>query len=501
LKSFAGFIGTLPHPAAIYWGEELILVQNSAWKKVVGSNGADQQGKAQVEQLSDIALTAIRTVMHGSVRRNLAPSHLLNGNPRDGRDYSLLLSPIDSGDGPLFSGAVAQLFYRGDMEATKPEGKPSFYRQQSHESQKGTLDDLPLDEHPFFQRFAAMLPTGLAILNHKAEAIFVNRQFYDLTTHREDDKSFRSWPQTIHPDDYDRVMKLYQDAFISGKQLTCEFRTQGHENHPWRLLLLTPLGDDNLRHASLQDYGGFICAIIDISPNKANELAQEKAAREAKERKEQQERFIDMISHEIRNPLSAVLHCAEDIMETVEAGSDGSGKSTISTAGMIEAAETISLCVSHQKSLVDDILSFSKLDASMLSLSPKSVQPKLQLADSLKMFQPELRKQCMAFEYLVDHSYDDIHVDFVQADLVRISQVLVYVFFFHVETTRSSLFRNLVSNSIKFTSKKDGEKKISVAVGASIERPTSYPPNVVFFDTDDLGYRMDATNTSEWGRH
>jgi hypothetical protein len=61
--------------------------------------------------------------------------------------------------------------------------------------------------------------------------------------------------------------------------------------------------------------------------------------------------------------------------------------------------------------------------------------------------------------------------------------------------------RNLVTNSIKFTAKKSGEKKISVAVGASVERPTSYPPNVVFFDTDDLGYRMDATNTSEWGTY
>jgi PAS domain-containing protein len=432
LKSFANFITTLPHPAAIYWGDELAIIQNAEWKRVAGSDGSNQQGASQREGLSAIAVTALGAVVHGSVRRHLSPSHLLKGNPSDGRDYALLLSPIVPDNGSISSsGAIAQLFPKGDMVATRPKSsrKPqSKDRDQTNEEQKSDslgLDELPLDEHPFFKRFAAMLPTGLAILNHKAEAVFVNKQFYDLTTHREEDKSFRSWPQTIHPDDYDRVMKAYQDAFNSGQQLTCEFRTQGHEDHPWRLLLLTPLGDDNLRHASLRDYGGFICAIIDCTPSKLNELAQEKAAREAKERKEQQERFIDMISHEIRNPLSACLHCAEDIIETVEAGSDGSGKSIIATAGMIEAAETISLCVSHQKSLVDDILSFSKLDASMLSLSPKSVQPKRQLADSMKMFQPELRKQSMAFEYLVDYSYDNIHVDFVQADLVRISQVLV----------------------------------------------------------------------------
>jgi signal transduction histidine kinase len=119
----------------------------------------------------------------------------------------------------------------------------------------------------------------------------------------------------------------------------------------------------------------------------------------------------------------------------------------------------------------------------MLSLTPKSVQPKRQLADSLKLFQPVIRKQNMKFEYKVDYSYDDFHVDWVKADLVRISQVLV----------------NLVTNAIKFMAKTKSEKKISVAVGASVDRPTSYPPNVVFFGTDDLGYRMDGTNTSEWG--
>jgi CheY-like chemotaxis protein len=43
------------------------------------------------------------------------------------------------------------------------------------------------------------------------------------------------------------------------------------------------------------------------------------------------------------------------------------------------------------------------------------------------------------------------------------------------------------------------DKEITVAMGASPDRPTSYPPNVVFFDTEDLGYRMDGTNTAEWG--
>jgi signal transduction histidine kinase len=188
------------------------------------------------------------------------------------------------------------------------------------------------------------------------------------------------------------------------------------------------------------------------------ELAQKKAAQEAISRKEQQERFIDMISHEIRNPLSAVLHCAEDILEIVEPRKGlKSDFDEEHISAIIESAETIKLCVAHQKNIVDDILSFSKLDASMLSLCPRSVQPSRQLADSFKMFQPEFKREHIELDYKIDTSYQEMKVDWVKADLVRISQILV----------------NLVTNAIKFTTRKIGEKKITTYVGASLERPTS----------------------------
>lgn len=265
-----------------------------------------------------------------------------------------------------------------------------------------------------------MLPSGLAILDHNAQAVFVNQHFYDLTTHRSGDKSFTSWPQSIHPDDYDRVMQAYQDAFKSQKQLRTEFRAMG-EKHPWRLLLLTPLGDENLQHVSLREYGGFICSIVDITSEKSAELAERDAANQARERKEQQERFIDMISHEIRNPLSAVLHCAEEITDAVK------DKEIVGVDVNIirEAVETIHLCVTHQKNIVDDVLSFSKLDASLLSLVPKPSQPSRQLANTLKMFQHEFRKEHLGFGTTVDDSYKECQVDWVLADIARVSQVLI----------------------------------------------------------------------------
>lgn len=58
---------------------------------------------------------------------------------------------------------------------------------------------------------------------------------------------------------------------------------------------------------------------------------------------------------------------------------------------------------------------------------------------------------------------------------------------------------NLITNAVKFTSRKKGERKITVSMGASRERPTSYPPNVIYFGQDKETFHIDSTKSSEWG--
>lgn len=123
---------------------------------------------------------------------------------------------------------------------------------------------------------------------------FVNDNFFSLTTNRSH-KSYRAWPETIAPEDVDRVMSEYRDAFSNRQEMRTEFRCvpiegQEPQKEPWRLFLMKPLNDE-------PDVGGFIVAVVDISEMKAAELSQQRAAQEAKDRKEQQERFVDMISY------------------------------------------------------------------------------------------------------------------------------------------------------------------------------------------------------------
>lgn len=58
---------------------------------------------------------------------------------------------------------------------------------------------------------------------------------------------------------------------------------------------------------------------------------------------------------------------------------------------------------------------------------------------------------------------------------------------------------NLITNAVKFTSRKNGERKIEVSMGASVQRPTSYPPNVIYFSQDEDSFHIDSTMSSEWG--
>lgn len=490
LQSLAVTLSNFDYPAAVFWGFELSLLYNKAWED---AGGVREQGRPQRGSLSPDAWHALQKCINGGKPTRI-PSHALLREQQkpEYEDYMVLLSPLFEPNFENAKGVVCQLFYNGGKEArgredgSRKSGAKDASLAAGQTDETSTMDscDLandstPLDEHPFFHRFAEMIPTGLAILDHNARAVFVNQHFYQLTTHWGEDQSFKSWPQSIHPDDYDRVMNAYQDAFRSQTELRAEFRALGSQ-HPWRLLLLTPLGTENLRHVSLVEHGGFICSVVDITSEKSAEDDQRRAAEEATERKRQQERFIDMISHEIRNPLSAMVHCVGDINDVLKKHEE-TGK--IDHVAIAESLDTINLCISHQKNIVDDVLSYSKLDSSMLALTPKPCQPESELRGNLKIFQPEFRKHNIDFNCTTDEAYREVGVDWTLADLSRIGQVLI----------------NLISNAIKFTSRKDETRSITCKISASKERPTSYPPNLVFFNKEREVPRLDSTQRPEWG--
>lgn len=134
-----------------------------------------------------------------------------------------------------------------------------------------------------------------------------------------------SWQSVLHEDD---VPILYTEwaKLIELKQ-SVSFGIRLKKNRT----SLDPLTGDIIQDTAwilatgtpcpAEDDSGTIIigCVTDISRQKYNEDMQKRRTEEAMETKRQQEKFIDMTSHEIRNPLSAILQCADAIVSALSA--------------------------------------------------------------------------------------------------------------------------------------------------------------------------------------
>ena len=223
----------------------------------------------------------------------LACRTFLPSAPEWGPDATVLLSTLLDEKGDR-KGVLAQLLHNLPLAgidglARKKLGRQTKLGGNQQPSANDSEQQVDAKQTQLFQRFAELVPNGLAILDSDAEAVFVNDGFFALTTNKTS-KDFRAWPQSIDPIDYDTVMTAYRKAFSLRQELRVEFRCASEapaDEREWRLFLLRPLSEE--------PEAGFICAVVDITEIKQAQLTQEKAAIEARDRKEQQERFIDMV--------------------------------------------------------------------------------------------------------------------------------------------------------------------------------------------------------------
>ena len=169
-------------------------------------------------------------------------------------------------------------------------------------------------------------------------------------------------------------------------------------------------------------------SVTDILSQKFVEDLQTRRLVEAMELKRQQENFIDTPSHEIRNRLSAILQCADEISTTLVELRTTETLSEMQAAlvdSNIDAAKPVTLCAQHQKRIVDDVLTLSKLDSAMLLVTPVDVEPATVVKRVLKMFEGELQNADIVLEFRIHDSFHSLCIDWVRLDPSRLLQVLI----------------------------------------------------------------------------
>lgn len=336
-----------------------------------------------------------------------------------------------------------------------------------------------------FTRMAEFAPVGMFIADGQGIINYCNDTWWEISRHPRLANTMDVWMQSVRDEDRPGVEQVWQKLVNEKVSVSHEFRFKNsriaHDGQPtdtWVLMSAYPEKDEQGGLKSI-----FGC-ITDISQQKWAENFQKLRREEALELKRQQENFIDITSHEMRNPLSAVLQCADEISESIGRYRSAAHSAYVPKGlnmlldSCVEASNTISLCANHQKRIVDDILTLSKLDSKLLLVTPVDVQPVVVVEKVLKMFEPELRSNDIRGEFRIEQSYLDLGLDWCKLDPSRLRQVLI----------------NLMTNAVKFTVGRE-KRAITISLGATQDVSKS---NLMYFPRH-RNKQSDPTDEPDWG--
>ncbi|EHA53305.1 autoinducer 2 sensor kinase/phosphatase luxQ [Pyricularia oryzae 70-15] len=322
------------------------------------------------------------------------------------------------------------------------------------------------------RRMTEMSPLGMFLIDPDGVLREANERFYEMTgVPRDRTETEFAWLDFVHDNSralaeegWARLVKGATDKNPSSADkfswsTELQIRQRGITTSPVNLqgdaIDFWVLINAHSEFASDGSLRSIMGSITDISHLKWAQGLQQRQLQEAEETRRQQNEFIDITSHEMRNPLSAILQCADDISTALaESSSTQTPPRHEVVESCVDAAQTIALCVQHQKSIVDDILTISKLDSSLLHITPLPARPQAVVRRAVKMFDPELQAKKIKCRVETDPSYSDLAVDWVMVDQNRTRQILI----------------NLITNAIKFTAPAE-ERIITVKVAASRDPP------------------------------
>lgn len=322
-----------------------------------------------------------------------------------------------------------------------------------------------------FQRFAERADVAIFIVASDGHYTYRNHAWYEIFRLEEPDLDIRdAWPQLCNEDDLAKCEEYFMRLMVDKSPVVFELRLKRSwkpaNDDPARLTV-----NDHAEHSvwilcsaypELSDSGEvkeIVGCVTDISRQKWGEGIQKQRTEDALESKRQLENFIDTTSHEMRNPLSAIIQCADGIITShsshLRSDEDINAAYCRLSESSMDAAQTIVQCSQHMKCIVDDVLTMSKLDSGLLVMTPVDTQPEAIGQHAVKMFEAEARAADVDLRFSVDPSFRQTGLDWVSLDPTRLLQVLI----------------NLVTNAIKFT-RLESKRTVTVIIGASRDRPS-----------------------------
>ena len=212
-----------------------------------------------------------------------------------------------------------------------------------------------------FSRFAEMSNVAMWILEPSGNLVYGNQTWHDQmdvegNTTLLDEEGHPTWWDRITEDTKPTLVDAWKSLTEDMVATNVEIRlkpTKKTKQHRWVLSSAFPeLAEDG----SLKAIWG---CNTDISHQKLAEDLKEQRLLDVLEAKRQSESFIDTVSHEMRNPLSAILQCADGVNTAIQEARQSSNNddhTQLDREGfdyILESTQTIILCAQHQKRIIN----------------------------------------------------------------------------------------------------------------------------------------------------
>jgi PAS domain S-box-containing protein len=279
-------------------------------------------------------------------------------------------------------------------------------------AQRALLGELE-DSERRFRSLAMGAPVGIYRCDMDAKCTYVNQEWLQLAGLTPEEALGDGWGSAVHPDDRERVHKLWEEAKAYGIEWECEFRFL-HRDGAVRWAY-------SRAAIALGDYGARerVGMTIDITARKSVEESLTRAKELAEAATRAKSDFLAKMSHEIRTPMNGVLGMLELALETSL------------LPDQKDYVDTARASAANLLGIINDILDVSRIEARKLELETIPFSLRQLLDASLKPLILLARGKGLTFELDVG-----LHVtDGLVGDALRLQQVLV----------------NLVGNAIKFT--------------------------------------------------
>jgi len=247
-------------------------------------------------------------------------------------------------------------------------------------------------------------------------------------------KSHEVWTQVIHPDDKEPSMAIWSQAVLKAEAYTLEQRLRRHDGvYRWFLVRAQPERD---RTGQVVRWYGTSTDIDDAKRLERHLLTQEAALREVDIRKD---RFLAILSHELRNPLAPIRNAAQIL-----------GSPVVPPQQLQWAQAVIQRQVKHMSWLLDDLLDVARITQGKLELKKSHVSLTYIVDAAVEAARPLLDEK--NHHLIVDLPPEAPMLD---ADPLRLAQVV----------------SNLLNNAAKYTDP-GGRIELSARVAMSTVRIT-----------------------------